>query len=272
MATINLKFKNKPNESLKPGDIAFFTSTSNSVAPFIQNAGTAKKLGVVRSIKHVSEVLSTELDSANNLLGESALTNVPVVNNTFDEDLDGWSDTNSGVGWTWSATREVKYENGTQYSKFWQKLSTEIGSVYKVQVEVDGITGSATMNFGFSQGNTTTFYKEKTVSANGAHSMYILANATDHRVQIQNNQQAGSFLVDNILVSKLSTPDYWIVNVDIPNTVESPDVYDYVYFTKDTSVNFNGVTGYFAETTLSNSKTSQAELYAVNFEVIESSK
>lgn len=270
---INLKFKNKPNESLKPGDIAFFTSTSDSVVPFTQNAGIAKRLGVVRSIKHVSEVLSTEVSSANNLLSESALTSIPVVNNNFTEDLDGWSDTNSGVGWTWaSATRDVKYENGTQYSKFWQKLSTEIGSVYKVQVKVDGITGGATMNFGFSEGNATAFHEEKTVSANGVHSMYVLADATDHRVQIQNNQQAGSFRADNIEVFKLSTPDYWIVNVDIPNTVADPSVDDYVYFTKDTSVNFNGVTGYFAETTLSNSKTSQAELYAVNFEVIESSK
>ena len=269
---INLKFRNKPNESLKPGDIAFFTSTSNSVVPFTQNAGIAKRLGVVRSIKHVSEVLSTEVSSANNLLSQSALTSVPIVNGEFDNDLNGWSDTNSGVGWTWDATQKVKYESGTQYSKFWQKLSTEIGSVYKVTVTVSDISGGATVNFGFSQSNTSTFHAQSTVDSNITAHMYILANATDHRVQIQNNQQAGSFLVDNILVSKLSTPDYWIVNVDIPNTVADPSVDDYVYFTKDTSVNFNGVTGYFAETTLSNSKTSQAELYAVNFEVIESSK
>jgi len=269
MATINLKFKNKPNESLEPGDIAFYTSTTASNS-FTVNSGAAARLGVVRSIKHVSEILSTELDSANSLLSESALTSVPVVNNTFGEDLDGWSFTHPG--WVWDATQKVKYENGTQYSKFWQKLSTEIGSVYKVTVTVSDIAGGATMNFGFSQGNSTAFHKEKTVSTNNTHSMYVLANATDHRVQIQNNQQAGSFLADNIQVFKLSTPDYWIVNVDIPATVADPSVNDYIYFSKDTSVNFNGVTGYFAETKLSNSKTSQAELYAVNFEVIESSK
>ena len=271
MATINLKFENKPNESLKPGDIAFYTSTSASNS-FTVNSGTAKRLGVVRSIKHVSEtgVLPGEVTSSNNLLNLSSLGSELVkVNNTFTTDLTGWTAT--ATGWTNSGDK-AKYESGTQNSKLYQEIETELGSVYKVSVEVSGITGSATMDFGLSNGGTASFYVNTTVSTNGTYFLYALANATNHRFQLQNNTQAGSFLVDNVSVKKLSTPDYWIVNVDIPATVADPNVNDYIYFSKDTSANFNGVTGYFAETKMSNSKTSQAELYAVNFEVIESSK
>lgn len=271
MATINLKFSNKPNASLKPGDIAFYTATSNNNS-FTVNSGTSKKLGVVRSIKHVSEILSDELTSSNNLLGLSTLGPELVRQGGFDvaSALEAWTSTHSG--WVYSSGK-VKYANGTQFSKFYQQIQTEIGSVYKVQVEVSDIIDTA-MNLGFSVGGSTTYYTQATFSANGTHFIYVLANATNHRVQVQNNAAngAGSFFVDNISVKKLSTPDYWIVNVDIPDNTASPAVDDYIYFSKSTQANFSGVTGYYGEITFTNNKTSAAELYSINSEVFESSK
>ena len=191
MATINLKFSNKPNFSLKPGDIAFYTTTSNNNS-FTVNSGTSKKLGVVRSIKHVSEILSDELTSSNSLLGLSDLGPELVVGGDFTVEywetqpydvLDGWS---SGPGWSYSDPNKVKFQNGTQFSKFYQQIQTEIGSVYKVQVDVSGITNT-TMNLGLSVGGSTTYYVQDTFSTNGTHFIYVLANATNHRVQVQNN-------------------------------------------------------------------------------------
>jgi len=271
MATINLKFNNKPNDSLQPGDVAFYTSTSASNS-FTVNSGTSKKLGVVRSIKHVSEILSDELTSSNNLLGLSALGPELVVDGDFNEAnaLNAWTSTHAG--WTYSNDK-VKYENGTQFSKFYQQIQTDIGSVYKVQVEVSDITNTA-MNLGLSVGGSTAYYTQNTFTTNDTHFVYVLANATNHGVQVQNNAEngAGSFFVDNISVKKLSTPDYWIVNVDIPDNTASPAANDYIFFSKSTQANFSGIAGYYGEITFTNNKTSAAELYCINSEVFESSK
>ena len=59
-----------------------------------------------------------------------------------------------------------------------------------------------------------------------------------------------------------------------PLTVEPPQDNDYIWFAKDSQVDglTSGVKGYEATTTIVNSQTTKAELFAVSSEVFESSK
>jgi len=64
------------------------------------------------------------------------------------------------------------------------------------------------------------------------------------------------------------------ITVDVGSTVVDTDDLDnkMLLFSKDNTVNVSGLTGYYAEVKMTNNSTSQAELYAVNSEIVQSSK
>jgi len=64
----------------------------------------------------------------------------------------------------------------------------------------------------------------------------------------------------------------WLVVVDKLDLSKPLSTNDYILFLKDSRVNLSGVTGYYAEVEMSNSKTKKAELFSVASEISESSK
>jgi hypothetical protein len=62
------------------------------------------------------------------------------------------------------------------------------------------------------------------------------------------------------------------VVIDHSNAVPVPSIGDFVFFSKNNSVNLSSITGYFAEARFVNNSTEQAELFSVNVGVEQSSK
>lgn len=62
------------------------------------------------------------------------------------------------------------------------------------------------------------------------------------------------------------------LTVDIADNVATPSGSSYFFFSKNVAANYSGLTGYYAEVKMSNSKTSKAELFSIGSEVVESSK
>lgn len=62
--------------------------------------------------------------------------------------------------------------------------------------------------------------------------------------------------------------------VDVQTTGNEllPEAGDYIFFGKNTEIETSGVAGYYAEVTMKNDSTEQAELFAVSSEIILSSK
>jgi len=64
------------------------------------------------------------------------------------------------------------------------------------------------------------------------------------------------------------------ITVDVGSTTINANTLNnkMLLFSKDNKVNTSGLSGYYAEVKMANSSTTQAELYAVNSEVVQSSK
>jgi len=60
--------------------------------------------------------------------------------------------------------------------------------------------------------------------------------------------------------------------VDLILGVAIPSAGDFIFFSKDRSVNVSSLVGYFGEVTFKNSSTDKAELFSVACEISESSK
>jgi hypothetical protein len=281
MATINLKFLNKPNDSLKPGDIAFYTSTSVSNS-FTVNSGVSTRLGIVRSIKHASELIATEYTSTDNLISTANQLGPELIsNNSFDEGIDGWTINlyggNVGEGWQWDSDgKRLKYDSGAQYSFIYIPVPLSTSNIYKLQLTADSFQTTDRIRFGLGAANgsfftATTPPHHKDVTSAGVHSIYIKPSAAMQTFVIRSEVATGVMYVDDVSL-KVATPDYWVVNVDIPDNTASPAANDYIFFSKSTQANFSGIAGYYGEITFTNNKTSAAELYSINSEVFESSK
>lgn len=100
----------------------------------------------------------------------------------------------------------------------------------------------------------------------------------NHSLQIGDDIYSGHF---TSTPDSLNAPIYVGVLVGIsPNnstlTIDNPQYTpsagDFIMFSKNKSVNNTSLTGYFAEVKLSNNSTDAAELFAINSEVIPSSK
>ena len=63
------------------------------------------------------------------------------------------------------------------------------------------------------------------------------------------------------------------ITVNVSTTIDANTLNNkMLLFSKDNKVNTSGLSGYYAEVKMANSSTTQAELYAVNSEVVQSSK
>lgn len=62
------------------------------------------------------------------------------------------------------------------------------------------------------------------------------------------------------------------ITIDHSSVVPVPSVGDFIFFSKNNSVNLSSITGYFAEAKFVNNSTEQAELFSVNVGVKQSSK
>ena len=56
------------------------------------------------------------------------------------------------------------------------------------------------------------------------------------------------------------------------NTTPTPVAGDFIFFNKDTEIGTSGLDGYFAKVEMKNILTTEAELFAVGSDVVESSK
>lgn len=75
--------------------------------------------------------------------------------------------------------------------------------------------------------------------------------------------------VDGVLVPNGD----WNVVIDRDEKTPTPVINtDYLYFVKDSRVNYSSVTGYYAEVEFTNNKRGKAELFSVASEISESSK
>jgi hypothetical protein len=59
------------------------------------------------------------------------------------------------------------------------------------------------------------------------------------------------------------------ITVDAENS--DPSNSDYIFFGKDNEINLSGLTGYYAEVSMTNNSTDYAELFSVNSEIFISS-
>ena len=92
--------------------------------------------------------------------------------------------------------------------------------------------------------------------------------------------QTGSFKTSNSFtklgvvrkISQDSSDNKWVIKVNIESNTPSPSANDYLFFAKSTKVNYSGVSGYYSSVTLSNNKTTEAELYAINSDIVIDSK
>tara|TARA_R100000458_G_C8215709_1_gene201735 strand:- start:51 stop:392 length:342 start_codon:yes stop_codon:yes gene_type:complete len=100
----------------------------------------------------------------------------------------------------------------------------------------------------------------------------------NHSLQIGDDIYSGSF---TSTPDSLNTPIYVGVLVGvssnnstliIDNPQYTPAAGDFIMFSKNKSVNNTSLTGYFAEVKLSNNSTDKAELFAINSEIVPSSK
>ena len=75
-----------------------------------------------------------------------------------------------------------------------------------------------------------------------------------------------------VTVESIENYDYLITidNTNYPNV--TPTNADFIYFSKDGSVNLTSITGYYGEVEFKNNSTEKAELFAASCDIIESSK
>lgn len=69
-----------------------------------------------------------------------------------------------------------------------------------------------------------------------------------------------------------SNDNKWVIKVNIESNTPSPSANDYLFFAKSTKVNYSGVSGYYGKVTFTNNKTAEAEIYAVNSDIVIDSK
>ena len=62
------------------------------------------------------------------------------------------------------------------------------------------------------------------------------------------------------------------IEVTVTNAITLPTTNDYIFFSKDNSVNLSSLKGYFAEIKFVNDSTEKAELFSIAMNVEESSK
>tara|TARA_R110000822_G_scaffold194898_5_gene333100 strand:+ start:27 stop:422 length:396 start_codon:yes stop_codon:yes gene_type:complete len=89
-------------------------------------------------------------------------------------------------------------------------------------------------------------------------------------VNTSSNKQVGEpiLLGECIAISN----DRKNITIRILDTIPLPGYYSYFMFAKNNKVNTSGLTGYYAEVEMKNDSTEEIELYAVNSEVVQSSK
>jgi hypothetical protein len=108
---------------------------------------------------------------------------------------------------------------GAQYAKFYQTLSTTSGKVYELTFTLSGLSGG-TINFGFGNGSGTSFIiPQQTYSSNGTYTRYMVADATNNSVMVQNNTASQTFSIDNISVKEVTSQttkagDYFQLSTD----------------------------------------------------------
>ena len=59
---------------------------------------------------------------------------------------------------------------------------------------------------------------------------------------------------------------------DVPTWIGTPDVGDYIFFSKDNQVNISSLLGYYASVKFKNNSTVEAEMFSTACEINESSK
>ena len=62
------------------------------------------------------------------------------------------------------------------------------------------------------------------------------------------------------------------MHVYIDDTTTRPSTSDFILFSKDARANMSSLLGYYAEVEFVNNSTEEAEIFAVNSEIVESSK
>jgi len=62
------------------------------------------------------------------------------------------------------------------------------------------------------------------------------------------------------------------ITVRVQGTIPTPTAADFIFFVKDTEVGMSGISGYFAKVEMKNTSTSEAEIFAVGSDAVESSK
>ena len=62
------------------------------------------------------------------------------------------------------------------------------------------------------------------------------------------------------------------IEVTVTNAITLPTTNDFIFFSKDNSVNLASLKGYFAEVELRNNSKTKAELFSVGVEVTQTSK
>lgn len=121
-----------------------------------------------------------------------------VTNGTFDTDSD-WILSN---GYSISGGSLLYDGTAALYRKAYQSLSTQAGKLYKLTFTLSGLSGSS-VAFGLSQTNSEPFLSYGLYDEDGTYTLYVVADGTSCRVQIQNNLATQTFSVDNISVKEV---------------------------------------------------------------------
>lgn len=66
--------------------------------------------------------------------------------------------------------------------------------------------------------------------------------------------------------------DTYTLTVNVESGVQTPGAGDFIFFGKNNKIGTSGVVGYFTEVEMKNDSLSNAELFAVNSEITQSSK
>jgi hypothetical protein len=106
------------------------------------------------------------------------------------------------------------------YRKAYQALSTQAGKIYKLTFTLSGLSGSS-IAFGLSQTNSATYLGYELYDEDGTYTLYVVADGTSCRVQIQNNSATQTFSVDNISVKEVlfDQPDGTLTLFEHPNNI-----------------------------------------------------
>jgi hypothetical protein len=123
------------------------------------------------------------------------------TNGTFDSDISGWDDVPANVPSTaiaWNAGGYVDVNSADVYDGIQQTITTEIGAVYKVSVDITLGTASSTRVYETASVTSTV------TGSSGTIELVFIATSASSVLRIDSNNATGTFSIDNVSVRQSS--------------------------------------------------------------------